>query len=165
MHGYRIVNEVEQRDAKDWAPISKPQVYYTIHKLMKLKLVEPASDEGEALGPDRQMYRINSQGKNKMNEALSELQWARQRPPPPFLTWMALSSCLTAKKTAEIMDERMKFLKGELAREKRTLQEFGQSSGAMIIAGRLMVSLTIEIFEAELKWLGRAKAELTKLRK
>ena len=35
MHGYEIVAELERREVKDWAGISRPQVYYSLDKLAK----------------------------------------------------------------------------------------------------------------------------------
>lgn len=164
MHGYRIVSELHRRDAKDWATISRPQVYYSLTKLAKLKLIEIASDTDSFLGPEREKYRINSKGLKAMTEALIDSSWSRQRPPPPFLTWIALSSHLSANQTRELIKERKSFLKKELDRERATMKEFQGNSDKMIIAGRLMVALTIEQFESELKWLERVSVELPKSR-
>ncbi|MCM2279258.1 MAG: PadR family transcriptional regulator [Oligoflexia bacterium] len=164
MHGYKLVAELEIRDAEDWAPISRPQVYYSIKKLAKLGLIEPATTDTDPLGPEREVFRITSKGTKAMNDALSRLTWAEQRPPSPFMTWMALSTHLSSEKTSEVIKARQKYLTKQLQKEKRTLAEFAADSGAMVTAGRLMVSLTIELFEAELKWLQLVLKELPKAR-
>lgn len=164
MHGYRIVAELDRRDVNDWAEISRPQVYYSLKKLKKLNFIVAVADFSEALGPEREMYRISKSGINAMNTALATFSWAEQRPPPPFLTWMALSTHLSSTATEKIIEKRHQFLTKELAKETKTLREFKNASDKMVVAGRLMVSLTIEHFRAELKWLELVRRELPKAR-
>ncbi len=164
MHGYRIVTELERRDAKDWAPISRPQVYYSIKKLLNLKMIGKASDQDDSLGPERETYRLNAKGKDAMNEALCEPQWATQRPPPPFSTWMALSTHLSAKVTSEIIEIRRQYLEKELQRERKTLAEFEGETDSMVIAGKLIVVYCIKSFEMELSWLKEVAKKLPKSR-
>jgi DNA-binding PadR family transcriptional regulator len=164
MHGYRIVAELEKRDAEDWAPISRPQVYYSIKKLLKLKMISKTSDQDDSLGPERETYRLNTKGKDSMNEALSQPDWATQRPPPPFSTWMALSTHLSAKTTSEIIETRRQYLEKELQRERKTLVEFEGETDSMVTAGKLMVAYCIKSFEVELSWLEEVARELPKSR-
>ncbi|MCX6126170.1 MAG: helix-turn-helix transcriptional regulator [Proteobacteria bacterium] len=164
MHGYRIVAELDKRDAKDWAEISRPQVYYSLKKLSKLRFISTATDSDEPQGPERDMFRINKSGMQAMNDALCQNAWAEQRPPPPFLTWMALSSHLSSSSTKKIIEARQEYLLKELDREVKTLEAFGEVSDKMITAGRLMVSLTAEHFRTELKWLEKVLRELPKTR-
>lgn len=165
MHGYKIVSELENRDAKDWAPVSKPQVYYSIKKLAELNLIATASDKDEAQGPEREKFKIRSAGFAAMNEALGRLEWAKQRPPAPFTTWMALSSHLSPEKTRELIGARQDYLTDELARERKTLKDFESQRDPMFTAGKLMVSFCIQSFELELNWLERVMKELPSCRK
>lgn len=164
MHGYRIVAELDRRDAQDWAEISRPQVYYSLKKLLKLKLITTAADSEEAVGPEREKYKITKTGLKEMSRALSETSWALQRPPPPFLTWMALSSHLSPAASKEVIKARRKFLKTELEREEKTLEAFDGAADKMLTAGKLMVLLTVEQFRAELKWLESVLRELPQSR-
>ena len=165
MHGYKIVSELEQRDAKDWAPVSKPQVYYSIKKLAELNLIALASDKDGSQGPEREKFKIKQNGFEAMNEALSNIKWAQQRPPAPFTTWMALSSHLPPKTTKELIQTRKLYLTSELAREKKTLSEFKKDHELMSTAGKLMVSFCIKSFELELEWLAEVAKELPSARK
>ncbi len=160
MHGYKIVYELDRRDAKDWAEISRPQVYYSLKKLLNLKLIIATNDSSESLGPDRDIYRISRTGLSAMNDALSQKSWAERRPPPPFLTWMALSTHLPSTTTKKIIIARREFLTKELARECETLKSFEKTNDKMMIAGKLMVALTVEQFRTELKWLENVLLEL-----
>ncbi len=39
MHGYEANLELERRQVRDWAGISRPQVYYSLEKLAQLGLL------------------------------------------------------------------------------------------------------------------------------
>src|ERR1700758_2879233 len=91
MHGYEANAELERRQVRDWAGISRPQVYYSLDKLAQLALIA-ASDDGQvAAGPERRVYSTTAKGKKALADALAEQRWSQQRERPPFLTWMALS--------------------------------------------------------------------------
>lgn len=160
MHGYQLVSELEIREVKDWAAISRPQVYYSLNKLTKQKLVAEAKDADSSLGPERIKYAINEKGKKALVEGLSKEEWATQRPPPPFQTWMALSAHLPRTTIRKLFEVRRKYLQAELAREQATLASFGNATGAMVVAGILMVDLAIQIFETELAWLDSAQVQM-----
>ncbi len=37
MHGYQLNQTLENREVRDWAVISRPQVYYSLRKLKRLE--------------------------------------------------------------------------------------------------------------------------------
>src|SRR5260370_34528342 len=39
MHGYEVNATLEDRKIRNWAPVSRPQIYYSLDKLTKLKLI------------------------------------------------------------------------------------------------------------------------------
>ena len=39
IHGYGLNQTLQERDVQDWAAMSKPQIYYSLKKLQKKKLV------------------------------------------------------------------------------------------------------------------------------
>lgn len=165
MHGYQIVSQLEYRDAKDWAEVSRPQVYYSLKKLHELKFIMPSKNDDSALGPERTQFKIKRDGVQAMSEALVNEDWATQRQPPPFLTWMALSSHLSKKDSKHVINLRKQFLKKEIEHERKTLKAVVIDEGAMNTSARLMVSFTIQMFEAELKWLDEVEKALESVRK
>lgn len=160
MHGYQLVSELDIREVKDWAAISRPQVYYSLNKLLDLNMLTKIEDSDSSLGPERTTYKINAKGKEKLAESLSTNDWAQQRTQPPFLTWMALSSHLPKAVIKKLFEERRTYLRAQLKREKATLDSFGDTQGAMIVAGKLMVDLTVQMFELELTWLSSAQRQM-----
>ncbi|HET7234555.1 MAG TPA: PadR family transcriptional regulator [Longimicrobium sp.] len=164
MHGYAASAELEYREARDWAGISRPQVYYSLKKLAEQGYVAPAgaTDAGEAAaGPERRVYTPTEKGSEALAAALERPDWAEQRPPPPFLTWMALAHHARPGAVARQVRRRREFLRREAARERETLESFGaHGDGEAHVAARLMVELTIRQFEAELAWLDQVEQTL-----
>ena len=153
MHGYELNQVLESHDAKDWAGISRPQVYYSLNKLKKMRLIRRASESSGSLGPDKQVFELSESGKKVLRKSVSKSEWATQRPAPPFLTWLALSDHAPRGKAKQIVEERRKFLSSEIQREKETLKNFPNEDSWPIRKAKLMIGLTIENFESELKWL------------
>jgi DNA-binding PadR family transcriptional regulator len=160
MHGYQLVTELENRDVQDWAAISRPQVYYSLNKLSALKLISTVRDTDSSLGPERTKYAINKRGSEALEESLSNEDWATQRPAPPFQTWLALSAQLPKPALKKVIAKRREFLQEQLEKEEITFANFGGATGAMTVAGRLMVDLCIQMFQLELKWLDEAEPKL-----
>jgi DNA-binding PadR family transcriptional regulator len=153
MHGYALNAELEWREARDWAGISRPQVYYSLRKLAAEGLVEEAPSDREAAGPERRVYRPTAAGRRALADALEREDWATQRLPPPFLTWMALSHDARPGVAAGLAARRRAFLEAELAKERATLADLEGDTDHDVRAAVLMVRLTIRHFETELAWL------------
>src|ERR1700716_3670767 len=50
MHGYEVNAELERRQARDWVDISRPQIYYSLEKLRRQRLLAEAESGEPALG-------------------------------------------------------------------------------------------------------------------
>jgi len=155
MHGYQAHLELERREVRDWAAISKPQIYYTLEKLRRLALIRVSESEDAIAGPEREVYATTASGRNALAEALEREDWTTQRERPPFLTWMALSWQARPGVFARQLRRRAKFLRAELAREQVTLKSIIQEVGHEFHEAVWMVTLTISQFRAELLWLRR----------
>src|SRR5437879_5166190 len=56
MHGYQANLELERREVRDWAGISRPQVYYSLEKLARQRLLRLVqSDTPSRGGPERRI--------------------------------------------------------------------------------------------------------------
>lgn len=160
MHGYELNQELERRDVRDWAGISRPQVYYSLKKLARSgQVTRAASGEGRT-GPERQVFRITPVGRRALASALAREEWATQRPPPPFLTWMALSVHAEPADRLRLVRRRRAFLEEQLARERLTLQAILADTGPMVADGARIVRLVIRQWEVEVEWLREVEAQL-----
>ena len=121
MHGYEVVLELERREIQDWAGISRPQVYYSLQKLAHARLIRSVQDEATARGPKRKVYAPTTAARKALAEALEREDWATQRPPPPFLTWTALSIHAHRPTVRRQIDCRRSFLVQQIEKETATL--------------------------------------------
>src|SRR5580765_2427841 len=79
MHGYEVVAELERRQIHDWAGVSRPQVYYSLEKLQRLRLLRAAADTGPAAGPERRVLATTATGKARLADALEPEDWTTAR--------------------------------------------------------------------------------------
>jgi DNA-binding PadR family transcriptional regulator len=160
MHGYELNAELERRDVRDWAGISRPQVYYSINKLADLGLLQAVESSTPATGPDRRIYRPTSLGQRALADTLERPDWATQRPPPPFLTWLAMAWQARPGVLEQMLRTRREFVTAELARERQTLAAIRVEPGGPHTAPLLMVEFAIRQFELELDWLEKVAGQM-----
>ena len=160
MHGYEANLELERRQVRDWAGISRPQVYYSLEKLSRLGLIRGAESDEPMAGPERRVFVTAAKGRAALADALEREDWTRQRDRPPFLTWIALSWQARPGVFRQQLERRREFLEKELVREEATLRAIRKEVGHRFHEAVWMVSLIIQQFRIELKWLGRLSQEV-----
>ncbi|HUB81420.1 MAG TPA: PadR family transcriptional regulator [Bryobacteraceae bacterium] len=160
MHGYEANLELERRQVRDWAGVSRPQVYYSLEKLAGAGLIRSGVDDLPAAGPDRSIYKTTAKGRAALAEALEREDWTTSRDRPAFLTWLALSWQATPAAVQMQVARRREFLEMELVRERATLRAIRQEVGHDYHEAVWMVTLTMAQFRLELRWLQRLAAEL-----
>ena len=160
MHGYEANAELERRQVRDWAGISRPQVYYSLEKLARLGLVRGAESGEPAAGPERSVFATTAKGRAALADALEREHWTTQRERPPFLTWIALSWQARPGVFQQQLRRRQKFLERELEREEATLRAVRQEVGHRFHEAVWMISLVIQQFRAELRWLRKLSGEI-----
>lgn len=160
MHGYQANAELERREVRDWAGISRPQVYYSLEKLAQLGLVRIFEIEAPAAGPERSVFQTTAKGRTALADALERVEWTTQRERPPFLTWIALSWQARPGVFRQQIKRRREFLEDELSREEATLRSIKQEVGHRFHEAVWMVRLMIAQFRCELRWLRTLEREL-----
>jgi DNA-binding PadR family transcriptional regulator len=153
MHGYQLVQEFVRCEVSDWAGVSRPQVYYSLNKLESCGLIRATEDDGIAAGPERRVFALTDSARAALRDALESDSWATQRPPPPFLTWAALSVHARRPAVAEMIGRRRAFLSLQIQKERVTLEAVRQEDGPTGTITAAMVDLTIRTFELEQDWL------------
>ncbi len=160
MHGYEANQELQRRQVQDWAGISRPQVYYSLDKLARLQLVHATESDEPQAGPERRVFATTAKGRTALADALERESWTAQRERPPFLTWIALSWQARPGVFEEQIQRRRNFLRQELSREEETLRAIRREVGHRFHEAVWMVSLVIDQFHAELRWLDKLQREL-----
>ena len=162
MHGYQANGELERREIRDWAGISRPQVYYSLEKLARAGMIRSLETGEQAAGPERTSFKTTAKGRAALADALEREEWTMQRDRPAFLTWVALSWQARPGVFEEQIRRREKFLEQELAREKETLRSVLEEVGHPYHEAVWMVSLMVEQFRTELRWLKRVARGMKK---
>ena len=160
MHGYQANLELERREIRDWANLSRPQIYYSLEKLARGGLIRPSASGETAAGPERSTFETTAKGRAALASALELEEWTTQRERPPFLTWVALSWQARPGVLEKQFARRRQFLETEIAREQEVLASILEEVGHPHHEAVWMVSLTIEQFETERKWLKRVQGEM-----
>jgi DNA-binding PadR family transcriptional regulator len=160
MHGYQANGELERRQVRDWAGISRPQVYYSLEKLQRLGLLRASESPEPAAGPDRRVFAVTASGRAALANALEREHWATQRDRPAFLTWVALSWQARPGVFRRQIHRRRKFLQSELQREELTLRAVLREVGHPYHEAVWMLGVAIEQFKLELRWLSKVEREL-----
>ena len=152
MHGYQANLELERREIRDWADVSRPQIYYSLEKLAKAGLLRAAKSGEASGGPDRSPFETTEQGRNALADTLEREEWTTQRDRPAFLVWMALSWQARPGVFRKQLRARRKFLLQELKRERETLQSIFAEVGHKFHEAVWMVSLMIDQLQTEIRW-------------
>jgi DNA-binding PadR family transcriptional regulator len=160
MHGYEANLELERRCIRDWASISRPQVYYSLEKLAAAGFINKKPSSEPAAGPERAVFATTQRGRAATATALEREEWTNQRDHPIFPTWLALSWLARPGVFQQQLRRRRKFVEQELAREKETLRSILTEVGHPHHEAVWMVSLVIDQFRTELKWLRKLEREL-----
>lgn len=160
MHGHQTNRELERREIRDWAPISRPQVYYSLDKLARAGLLCTVKTDQPATRPERTTFETTERGREALADALEWDEWTTQRDHPAFLTWLALSWQARPGVFRKQLEKRRKFLVTELAREKQTLASIYAEVGHKFHEAVWMVGLMIDELRTEIRWSRQLEREL-----
>jgi len=163
MHGYEANALLEFRKVREWAGVSRPQVYYSLEKLARLGLLESAGGENEkSAGPERRVFATTDRGRAELAAALEREDWTDHSERPAFLTWLALSWQCRPGVFARQLRRRREFLEHQLRRKQRIQQEVLREVGHPFHEAVWMLSLGMEQIRTELAWLSEVERESPK---
>jgi DNA-binding PadR family transcriptional regulator len=158
MHGYQVNALLEFRKVRDWAGISRPQVYYSLDKLAEAGLIHTVKSKDSA-GPERRVFETTARGRTALSDALERESWTDQTERPAFLTWLALSWQCRPGVFLKQLERRRKFLEQELDRRRETLAAVRKEVGHRFHEAVWMLSLNIDQIQTELRWLKKVMRE------
>ena len=162
MHGYEVNATLEDRKIRDWAAVSRPQIYYSLDKLTELGFIRVTVEGSPSSGPERRVLDTTESGRKRLADALEESHWTSTQVHQPFLTWLALSWQARPKTFQKQLRQRQKFLEQKLAEEQSTLEEVLKEVGHPYHEAVWMLKLAIAQMELELKWLEGIQRESPK---
>ena len=161
-HGYEVNATLEDRKIREWAPVSRPQIYYSLDKLTRLGLIRVGADESPAAGPERRVFETTAAGRDRLADALESKHWVNNRVHQPFLIWLALSWQARPRAFRKQLNERKKILEARLLEERATLKDVLDEVGHPYHEAVWMLQLFIEQTENEKRWIDRLLKEADK---
>ena len=162
MHGYEVNTTLEDRKIRDWAPVSRPQIYYSLDKLLKLRLLRASSDGSSSAGPERRVLETTALGRERLADALERESWVDEKVHQPFQIWLALSWQARPRTFRKQLGRRKKLLEEKLDEERATLADVLTEVGHPYHEAVWMLQLTIEQMEVELRWIQKLLDEAAK---
>jgi len=159
MHGYEANATLENRKIRDWAAVSRPQIYYSLEKLTRLGLIRVTDDGSSSAGPERRVFQTTEEGRKQLADALEAPRWTNARVHQPFQTWLALSWQARPRAFAQQVKRRRKHLKEKLTEESATLEDVLTEVGHPYHEAVWMLKLVISQIELELNWLDQIEHE------
>jgi DNA-binding PadR family transcriptional regulator len=162
MHGYEANALLEFRRVRDWAGVSRPQVYYSLDKLARLELVRSVRSGDDAGGPERNVFETTARGRAALADALEREDWTDHSERPAFLTWIALSWQCRPGVSLKQIRRRQSFLEHELSRKQEILAAVRNEVGHRFHEAVWMLGLNIDQLRTELRWLTKVAREFPK---
>ncbi|HYL38264.1 MAG TPA: PadR family transcriptional regulator [Bryobacteraceae bacterium] len=159
LYGYQANALLEFRKVRDWAGVSRPQVYYSLDKLARLGLIRSTETGAVAMGPERAVFETTARGRAALADALEREEWTDQKERPAFLTWLALSWQCRPSVFLKQLRRRQKFLESEVARKQEILLAVRKEVGHRFHEAVWMLSLNLDQLRTELRWLKKVARE------
>jgi DNA-binding PadR family transcriptional regulator len=160
LHGYQANALLEFRKVRDWAGVSRPQVYYSLEKLASRGLIRASqSSEETSGGPERNIFETTAPGRTALADALERDAWADQSDRPAFLTWLSLSWQCRPGIFQKQLERRQTFLEQQLTEKQETLAAVRKEVGHRFHEAVWMLSLTLDQLRTELRWIKKLQRE------
>jgi DNA-binding PadR family transcriptional regulator len=159
MHGYQANALLDFRKVRDWAGLSRPQIYYSLEKLDQLGLIRSSESGDDSAGPERRVFETSARGRATLADALEREDWTNQIDRPPFLTWLALSWQSRPGVFLKQLRLRERFLDREIARKQEILRAVKREVGHRYHEAVWMLGLSIDQSRTELRWLRKVIRE------
>jgi DNA-binding PadR family transcriptional regulator len=120
---------------------------------LKLGLIEIATDESPAAGPERTVFETTPQGRDRLADALDASHWIVDRVYQPFVIWLALSWQTRGDTFRNQLRARHQFLSTRLEDERATLKAVRKEVGHDHHEAVWILELKIDQTRLEIRWI------------
>jgi DNA-binding PadR family transcriptional regulator len=158
MHGYELNVELERRNVRAWAAISRAQVYYSLTKLHSSGYLEWTSEKTENADQRRRICNVTPSGKEAYTHALIESKWHETFPLHASITWAALAAQLDGTAFANQVKRRKNFLLSLIEEKESIIDRISVQNSRQEEMARASVRFMIATCKAELAWIEEISA-------
>lgn len=153
MHGYELNAELERRNVRAWAAISRAQVYYSLSKLQECGYLEWAPEDGENADQRRRVCKVTPSGKKAYSRALIASAWHEECPLNASITWTTLAAHLDRTAFLVQVKRRKAFLLSLIAQKEYIVDRISVPNSRQEEMARASVRFMIATCKAELAWI------------
>lgn len=158
MHGYRIKAQIEKYFGHVWS-INYGQIYPNLKSLLDDGLISMTEENQAGMrGPSRKLYSITDKGREAFSGWIMESPEKNMILRDPFLMRFVFFGFGERQRSLEIIDEQIGNYEEQLGTRREKFRKLKDRE----IHVRLISELGIELNEAFLAWLRRAREEISK---
>ena len=145
-HGYQLRARLALALGPLAGVLNEGQVYVTLNRLEKSGLVE-SRRVGQAERPDRKVYSLTDQGRERVTAWLGDTSWPKPTPAEFHLKLMAAAAAGLADPVGIVDRQRRELLTGLAEAQRAALAEPDGSVAALLLEGVVLR------LQADLRWL------------
>ncbi|MFC6018082.1 helix-turn-helix transcriptional regulator [Plantactinospora solaniradicis] len=155
-HPYEMQRLIRQR-RKEHAAGSPRSLYRAVQRLEREGLIEPAETGRAGNRPERTVYRITAEGRERFQDQLDDLLSVPDTDQPTFATAVALLAHLSPDSAARNLETRAVLLEGQIAEMAAQLVGLGRQLHRVLL---VELEYTLTLRRAELHWVRALLADL-----
>ncbi|MGH8777203.1 MAG: PadR family transcriptional regulator [Jiangellaceae bacterium] len=159
MYGYQLRQEFESSTGSTW-PLNIGQVYTTLARLERDRLVEPADGNGEDGAENRVVYRLTDAGQTELARWFATPVVAADRPRDELAIKIAMALTTPSVAVGEVVQtQRTATLRHlqEFTRQKAVADEAADAAWLLVLDSMIFRA------EAEARWLDHSETRLVRL--
>lgn len=161
MHGHEASLEINRLGIGAWAGASRPQVYWSLNKLARMRLIRVVHVADPPTGRRRRVFATTAKSRAALARTLRRSYWTTEPYHSRFVAWLRLCSALDRTTFAQQLKGRKAFLEAELEREARAPRSERRASRAPE-SDAWAARLSAAHLRAELGWLRKLERGLAK---
>jgi DNA-binding PadR family transcriptional regulator len=146
-HGYQLRTRLRQALGPLGEAMNPGQIYVTLTRLEKAGLVASARSAGSADRPDRKVYELTSDGRQRVAEWLAELSWPKPDLSEFHLKLIAAAAAALSDPITIVDLQRRELLRRLREAQRAAMAEPDGSDGALLLEGIVLR------LQADLRWL------------
>ena len=158
MHGYKIKAQIEQNFGHVWS-INYGQIYPNLKSLLDEGLISMTEENRVGMrGPSRKLYSITDKGRKAFSRWIMEPPDKNMTLRDPFLMKFVFFGFGDRRRAVEMIDDQIRLYTEQLTSRKEKFKKLKN----LEIHVRLISEMGIELNEAFLAWLKRAREEIVR---